>query len=295
LQLTDRDALDAGKGTSNLSSGTFQDPGAINSNVQLNGATLTGLGAVHGTLDAHTGILSAGEPTGQLTAGPGDVTLMPGSTFNAVLVGPDQDNTQYNVLGGVGNVTIDNATLTFSVDTGYTPVHGDTFTVNKTDGTVTGTFTSGPGYTFDGTTLVVEYKPNSVVLVVDHPPVGTPGTLNSTENGGTVSGTLAATDAHGDTLTYAIATQASRGVVTLVNAATGAFTFTPNPNVEGADGFAFTANDGYTNSAPATVAINVVGAAEAPTLTVANASGNEFAAIPLNFQATLSEPAGLRP
>jgi hypothetical protein len=68
----------------------------------------------------------------------------------------------------------------------------------------------------------------------------------------------------------------------------GSFTYTPNTNFVGTDSFVFQARgtDG-TLSAPQTVTLNVVAPVPpAPTLTVANANGNEGTAIPLTIAAS---------
>ena len=68
------------------------------------------------------------------------------------------------------------------------------------------------------------------------------------------SGVLTATDVDGNPLTYLIGTSPSKGTVTL-NAATGAYTYTPLVGRIGADSFRFRANDGTTNSALTTISI----------------------------------------
>ena len=288
VQLADKDALDAGKGTVHLTAGTFQDDGAINSAAQVAGATLSGLGAVNGPLDAAAGTVSPGEPTGVLMAGAGDVTMHAGSVFNAALVSPDELSGVAGVLVGQGNVNLGGATLTFSVDPSYVPFHFDHFTILRTAGTITGTFAGGPTYAFGGPTLVPVYSAHSVVLVVDHPAVAAPATLDATENAA-ATGTLAATDADGDNLTYAVATQPTKGTVTILDAATGAYKYTPKPGADGTDSFTFVANDGVVDSPPAAIAVNIAGIATAPTLKVAAARGNENAAIPLNIAVASGE------
>ena len=95
------------------------------------------------------------------------------------------------------------------------------------------------------------------------PPVATSGTLTVTEsmNG---QGTLAATPASGsDTLTFAILTQPMHGSVTLSNAATGAYTYTPTMGYYGTDSFTFSATDNQnsltSNTATVNITVNQVG------------------------------------
>lgn len=90
-----------------------------------------------------------------------------------------------------------------------------------------------------------------------------PTVANSSVNvaqGGSVSGTLSGTaPVPCDTLTYAIATQPGDGAVSLTNASTGAYTYTPNATYCGDDFFTFTAKDNYdgTLSSTANVSITV--------------------------------------
>jgi len=71
------------------------------------------------------------------------------------------------------------------------------------------------------------------------------------------SSNLIATDQDGDTLTYKIVTQPTKGNVSITNIQTGDYTYTPNPNETGIDSFTFQANDGELDSDPATISINI--------------------------------------
>ena len=64
--------------------------------------------------------------------------------------------------------------------------------------------------------------------------------------------------------------QAAKGSVTISNAATGAFSYTPSANFNGPDSFTFRADDGSLGSNVATVSISVGSANDAP---VARAGG----------------------
>ncbi|MGB3401231.1 MAG: DUF4347 domain-containing protein, partial [Microcoleaceae cyanobacterium] len=80
-------------------------------------------------------------------------------------------------------------------------------------------------------------------------PLDTPLTINTP---GVLEGD---TDADGDPLTVAIATEPSSGSVTLNP--DGSFSYTPNPGFIGDDSFTYIANDGEDNSNVATVTISV--------------------------------------
>ena len=79
------------------------------------------------------------------------------------------------------------------------------------------------------------------------------------------SGQLTGNDADGDSLTYAIASNASQGTVSLTNSATGAFTYSPNAGINGSDSFTFRVNDGTIDSSTATVSITITPVNDAPT------------------------------
>lgn len=83
----------------------------------------------------------------------------------------------------------------------------------------------------------------------------------STNQGQPVSGTLTASDSDGDALTYSIDQSnpnLSKGDITLDNASTGAFTYTPLPQETGTNSFIFSVSDGTDNSNEATLTINVI-------------------------------------
>src|SRR5699024_9544094 len=72
-----------------------------------------------------------------------------------------------------------------------------------------------------------------------------------------VTGTLSASDPDGDALSYSIVSQPGHGSVTITNASTGAFTYTPDNNFSGSDSFTFRVNDGQANSNIATESLTV--------------------------------------
>ena len=71
-----------------------------------------------------------------------------------------------------------------------------------------------------------------------------------------ISGTLVASDPDGDDLTYTITSGPSLGVVQLVNASTGDYTYLSA--TAGSDNFGFLASDGRADSNTATVSITVL-------------------------------------
>jgi VCBS repeat-containing protein len=93
-------------------------------------------------------------------------------------------------------------------------------------------------------------------------PMADDASFNATEDT-VLAGTLTATDPDsGDILTFALATGAAHGTVT-VNA-DGTFTYTPNENYNGTDTFTYTVNDGHGGTDTATVTITVGAVNDAP-------------------------------
>ena len=93
-----------------------------------------------------------------------------------------------------------------------------------------------------------------------------PKTTNKTltlKEDSTASGTLSATDANNDPITFSLVTLPSKGTVTL-GSGTGTFTYRPKANYNGTDSFTFKANDGELNSAVAKVAISISPVNDAP-------------------------------
>lgn len=70
-------------------------------------------------------------------------------------------------------------------------------------------------------------------------------------------GTLTATDADGDALSFDVAAQPGSGTVALSGTGNRDFTYSPNAGFSGTDSFTFTASDSAATSAEATVTINV--------------------------------------
>src|SRR5256712_419724 len=75
---------------------------------------------------------------------------------------------------------------------------------------------------------------------------------------------LVASDVDADSLTYSIVANGAKGTATITNATTGAFTYTPHANANGADTITFKANDGSVDSNTATVTITIAAVNDAP-------------------------------
>jgi hypothetical protein len=94
------------------------------------------------------------------------------------------------------------------------------------------------------------------VIPVNHPPVANNQSV-TTAGGWAKLITLTASDMNNDPLTFSIVSGPTNGLLSNFNATNGTVLYTPIPSFAGVDTFTFLANDGTTNSAPATVTITV--------------------------------------
>ena len=110
------------------------------------------------------------------------------------------------------------------------------------------------------------------ISVTNRPPVAN-GQIVTTSPNTPVAITLAGSDPDGDSLTFAIVTGPTNGVLSLLNTNTGAVTYTPNTNSTLPDSFTFLVNDGTSNSTVATVTIALSPPADIAVFKVGPASG----------------------
>ena len=108
----------------------------------------------------------------------------------------------------------------------------------------------------------------------NHAPVTADDAILTPEDA-TKSGTLTASDADGDQLTYSIVVNGTKGSAVITNAATGEFTYTPSANVNGTDTFSFKVNDGTIDSNIATVTVTIIPVNDSPLATDASVSTPE--------------------
>ncbi len=175
----------------------------------------------------------------------------------------DGDALTYSVTGAAshGIVTLNTATGTF-VYTPSTNFNGsDSFVVTINDGH--GGITTS--------TINIGVTPANDVPVANNQNLTTP-------EGTAINGAVVATDADGDTLAYSINGAASHGSVTL-NAATGAFVYTPTADFNGADSFTVRISDGHGGTIVRTVNINVTPVNDAPLAIDDTASTTENTAV----------------
>ena len=103
------------------------------------------------------------------------------------------------------------------------------------------------------------------VTPVNDPPVVQNGALSLTEDT-SASGTLIGSDVDSASLSFAVVAQPAKGVVTITDAATGAYLYTPNANAEGSDSFTFRATDGQDVSNTATINVTIAPVNDAPVM-----------------------------
>ncbi|MFM7182849.1 MAG: tandem-95 repeat protein [Verrucomicrobiales bacterium] len=184
---------------------------------------------------------------------------------NAQVVTTDEDTASAITLTGSD---VEGSALTYAV------------VAQPTKGTLSGTapnFTYTPNanangadsFTFtvnDGTVDSAVATVSIDITPLNDTPVANAQSLTTDEDTASAI-TLTGTDVDGDTLSYAVVSQPTKG--TLSGTAPN-LTYTPNANANGADSFTFTVNDGAVDSAVATVSIDITPVNDVP---VANAQG----------------------
>jgi len=98
---------------------------------------------------------------------------------------------------------------------------------------------------------------------LNNPPVAE-SSMQITDQDTAAAGSLTASDPDGDPLTFSVVTQGILGTATITDAATGAYTYTPNAGVTGSDSFAFQVRDPGGLTSTATVAVTIVAVNRAP-------------------------------
>ncbi|MEO5367843.1 MAG: DUF1566 domain-containing protein [Magnetococcus sp. WYHC-3] len=173
----------------------------------------------------------------------------------------------------------------------YPPdMKADVYPLNATDGTLTIMDALTIFRAVMGTVTLPESSGGGdtalrVVGVANQAPMASAGSLNVIA-GGSVNGTLIASDADQNTLTYQVVSQPSQGTVTL-NSTSGSYSYSARSNATGADSFTFKAHDGITDSNTATITVTISAVNDDPVVSVGNdRSVNENDAVSLNANAS---------
>ncbi len=171
------------------------------------------------------------------------------TALNITLTGSDADGDAltYTIVSGPAHGTL-SGTVPNLVYTPALNYNGpDSFTFRVNDGTVNSSVV----------TVSITVTP------VNDAPTTSNGHIVVTEDVA-YNGTLTAFDVDGDALTYSVVSAPSNGTVTITNASTGAFTYTPALNYNGPDSFTFRVNDGTLNSNVSTVTGEVLPVNDSP-------------------------------
>jgi len=200
------------------------------------------------------------------------------------------------VLASIGDkIVTENSTLSFTVtasdpDGGTLILSASSLPSGATFNTSSGAFSWTPGYNQAGTYSGVHFQvtdgsltdSEDITITVNNnnqiPVLAAIGNKSVTENS-TLSFTLSATDADGDTLTYSANTLPSAATL---NSSTGAFSWTPNSSQAGTYSVTFSVNDAHGGTDSETITITVQDAdVEAPYLDSLNPDSDEVQ-VPLN-------------
>ncbi|MFQ3626744.1 MAG: Ig-like domain-containing protein [Cyanobacteriota bacterium] len=228
------------------------DTAAFNANIN---ATLTVL-ATAGANKVFRGV--AFSPSAVLNQPPvandGTLTTDEDTAFSGTLSGSDPEGAAltYSIVNQPAHGTV---TLTDAATGAYIFIPNANF-----NGGDSFTFSVNDGVNDSGTATVTI----TVTPVNDAPTAA--GVIVNTNEDEDISGFLLGADVDGDTLTYEIVTAPTKGV-TITNAATGAFTYTPNADENGADSFTYRVFDGMVYSSPATVTVAIAPVNDAPVAT----------------------------
>ncbi|MCC7265636.1 MAG: tandem-95 repeat protein, partial [Candidatus Latescibacteria bacterium] len=214
-------------------------------------------GADSFTFRANDGSSDSNEGTVEISVTPvndppvaagGSVQLPEDTAVSGQVVASDLDDTalSYSVAANAaqGQVVIDGAgRYTYTPALNFYGI--DQFTVVVSD---------GKSYSAPATVVVT-------VTPVNDAPVAANGSIQADEDVA-VSGQVVAGDVDNVSLSYAVARGPAHGVLSL--GASGAYTYTPAPNYNGADSFTFRANDGVAGSNEGTVTLTVNPVTDAP-------------------------------
>lgn len=166
----------------------------------------------------------------------------PGAILNGTLSGADPNGDSLTFAIGTGPVSGSIVQSgTGDRDYEYTPNPG---------------FTGTDSFTFTASDGSLSSNAATITINVNSKPV-LAGANYSTNEDSVIDGTVAATDVEGDTLTFAVASQPSRGSIDSFNPQNGDFRYNPDDLQDGADSFTVTVNDGFQTSVPVTVNITI--------------------------------------
>ena len=274
-------------GTVNLNGGNLEIGGG-NGNLNSTG-TVSGTGTIMGNLNNNSGGgVLPGNIVGTLT-----VTGNYVQTAGAALTLDVGGVAQFDQLSVSGSATLAGA-LNVTLVNGFVPAPNAAFTPAISFASRSGDFTAfNASIPVNSTYFLRAYtSATTLALTAKTFPAASGGSFKVTQ-GLSLSNTLAGTDANGDAITFSIATQPAHGAATVTNAATGAFTYTPDPAYFGSEAFTYTVSDGKVTSAAGTATITVV-PKNLPMLGAITASENPTrTGLTVTFSVVATDPNGL--
>ena len=221
-----------------------------------------------------TGLLNANDPDSPRLS----YTITEGPTHGVATVSPE-GTWAYTPDAAVAAGVTDSFRVTVSDAPSGFAIHGLAGLLNLLSFGLIGS--RGDSSTSPVAVIVAPFTPANRAPVLSAPVVGTPNAVT-----GVVTGSVSATDADGDVLTYSAPTSTAKGAIN-INASTGAFTYTPTvaarntaaapgaTAVDRADGFTVTVVDGRggTASTAVTVAVSPTPDASTPLAAFPGAEG----------------------
>ena len=173
----------------------------------------------------------------------------------------DEDSLTFSIGEATnGTVILDGAVVTYTPNANFNGTDSFTYTAN------------------DGTTDSAEATITVTVSAVNDIPTVADVAVSTTEDT-SVEMTLTGSDIDEDSLTFSIG-EATNGTVSLDGAVV---TYTPNANFNGTDSFTYTANDGTTDSAEATITVTVSAVNDIPTVADVAKTTNEDTSVEMTL------------
>ncbi|MBF0153359.1 MAG: hypothetical protein HQL64_06430 [Magnetococcales bacterium] len=210
-----------------------------------------------GSTTASTATTGSGSTTASTTTtGSGSTTVGTTATGSSPTTA-DTTTTGTTTTGSSSATTGTTATGSSSTTASTTATGSSSTTASTTttgsSSTTTSTASSGRAGTWDNAKWDKDRWDSA-----NRSPVASAGTLGVNKNTA-ATGVLSATDVDKDTLTYAVFTDGAKGTVTITDAKTGAYSYTPTAGATGADSFTFKVNDGVADSNVAAIAVTING------------------------------------
>jgi autotransporter-associated beta strand protein len=293
-------------GTTTVSAGTLLVDGTqAGSPVTVNsGATLGGSGTV-GSITTNSATVSPGNTSPAILTDSGNLNLSAGSTFNAALNGTTAGS-GYSQLVVNGTVTLNNATLSTSLGSGFTPSGNDQFTIIKNNGgsAVTGTFNGlaqGATVMIGGHPFSISYTGGTGNDVVLTSQVGSTTAVSATPtsavHGQSVSlmATVTAASGSGATATPSGSVQFFSGTLSLGTATVGSngvasLSTTALPLASNSITAQYSGDLNFTASTSPATTVTVAQASTTTALTASPSSANVGATISLSATVTATSP-----